>query len=85
MQGFTFALPTVPTGQMSKQDQMDILLNQATATIVCCYLEHMNAAIAKGLTDPGDNSGGKAFFNRAALVNLIGKVKGALQAEGIKE
>jgi hypothetical protein len=45
MQSITFAAPTLSTAQMSSNDQIDILLNQATAAIVCCYLEHMNTAI----------------------------------------
>jgi len=50
MQSITFAVPALATAQMTRQDQIDILVNQATAAIVCCYLEHMNAAINKGIT-----------------------------------
>src|SRR5689334_5496247 len=44
-----FAVPSLATAEMSRQDQIDIMVNQATAAIVCCYLEHMNTAINKGI------------------------------------
>ena len=43
MDKVTFALPTLATAEMSRQDQIDLIVNQATAAIVCKYLEHMNA------------------------------------------
>ena len=54
MQSITFATPTLTTAQMNRQDQIDILVNQATAAVVCCCLEHMNTAINKGI--PGATS-----------------------------
>ena len=94
MQSITFAVPTLTTAQMARQDQIDILVNQATAAIVCCYLEHMNAAINKGIagatvasdqTNPagGGNSlivSSKGFISTAELVSLINDVQGALRA-----
>ena len=81
MQSITFATPTLTTAQMNRQDQIDVLVNQATAAIVCCYLEHMNTAINKGIpgatstTTPGSAT---AFLTPAELVTLINNVQGAL-------
>jgi hypothetical protein len=87
MQSITFAVPTLTTAQMTRQDQIDILVNQATSAIVCCYLEHMNAAINKGITGAaaGVTSGGSqsaftsGFITAAELVSLINDVQGALR------
>lgn len=87
MQSITFALPALTTAQMTRQDQIDILVNQATAAIVCCYLEHMNAAINKGITGAasGVSSGGAqspftaGFITTPELVSLINDVQGALR------
>jgi hypothetical protein len=92
MQSITFAVPALATAQMTRQDQIDILVNQATAAIVCCYLEHMNAAITKGITGatttgavpiPGTASsttaGATAFLTTTELVGLINDVQGALR------
>lgn len=58
MQSITFAQPTLTTAQMTRQDQIDVSVNQATAAIVCCYLEHMNTAINKGIAGSTSASGG---------------------------
>ena len=73
MQSITFALPTLTTAQMTRQDQNDILLNQATAAVVCCYLEHVNASMA------GQAPGAFNFINQAELVSLINDVQAALR------
>lgn len=77
MQNITFALPTLATGSMSKADQIDVLLNQATAAVVCCYLEHMNRAIDKGIATSLSGSG---FITPAELVSLINDVQSALKS-----
>jgi hypothetical protein len=46
--GVVFALPTVASGDMSKDDQAALVVNQATAVIVAAYLEHRSAAMAAG-------------------------------------
>ena len=82
MQSITFAVPTLTTAQMARQDQIDILVNQATAAVVCCYLEHMNAAINKGISGAtttstvGSNIG---FISTTELVGLINDVQSALR------
>lgn len=73
MQSITFSVPVLAASQMSKQDQIDIVVNQATASIVCCYLEHMNTFINKGST------GSAIFFEVSELVALINSVQGALR------
>lgn len=78
MQGITFAVPILTTAQMTKQDQIDIVVNQATAAIVCCYLEHMNAAIANF---PEGEVGSTAvrFIDTTEFITLINNVQGALR------
>ena len=76
MEGINFALPTLATGSMSKADQVDLLLNQATAVIVCCYLDHMNTAMEKGIAGTGSVN----FINQTELVSLINDVQTALKS-----
>ena len=76
MESITFAVPSLSTASMSKADQIDIVLNQATAAVICCYLEHMNRAIDKGLT----TITGAGFFTQAELVSLINDVQAALRS-----
>jgi hypothetical protein len=71
MQSITFAVPTLTTAQMARQDQIDIVVNQAAAAIVCAWLEHITAAMNKG------NFGG--FLTSASLVSTINDVQGALR------
>lgn len=83
MPSITFATPTLTTTQMSRQDQIDVSVNQAAAAVVCCYLEHMNTAINKGI--PGATSTSTpgsqiAFLTPAELVTLINNVQGALSS-----
>ena len=88
MQTITFAVPTLATAAMARQDQIDILVNQATTAIVCCYLEHMNTAINKGITgavtaseatQPPYSTFSVGFINQAELVTLINNVQAALR------
>ena len=81
MQSITFATPTLTTAQMNRQDQIDILVNQAAAAVVCCYLEHLNTAIEKGIpgaTTTGPGASGTGFLTTTELVTLINNVQGAL-------
>ncbi len=48
--GAVFALPTLSSGDMSKDDQAALVVNQATAVIVAAYLEHASAVVASGQT-----------------------------------
>ena len=79
MQSITFAVPTLTTAEMVKQDQIDILTNQATAAVVCCYLEHMNVAINKGIGVATATSSAANFFTQPKLVSLINDVQTALR------
>jgi hypothetical protein len=78
MQGITFAVPILTTAQMAKQDQIDIVVNQATAAIICCYLEHMNAAIAN-FAQGEVSSTAVRFIDTTEIVALINSVQGALR------
>jgi hypothetical protein len=44
----TFALPTVPAAEMSKDDQGALVVNQATAVIIAAYLSHATAMAQAG-------------------------------------
>ena len=79
MQGIKFSHPTLTTLQMSRQDQIDVSVNQATAAIVCCYLEHMNAAIAKEIFGPGVDSTGFPFITTTEIVTLVNNIQAALR------
>jgi hypothetical protein len=79
MQSITFATPTLTTAQMNRQDQIDILVNQAAAAVVCCYLEHLKTAIEKGISGATTTGpGGIGFLTTTELVTLINNVQGAL-------
>ncbi len=79
MEKVNFALPTLATAEMAKQDQIDLIVNQATAAIVCCYLEHMNAVIQA--VPPGATNLGAYLqvITSGELVSLINDVQGALK------
>ncbi|MDJ0599825.1 MAG: hypothetical protein QNJ37_13395 [Crocosphaera sp.] len=76
MQGITFATPSLETSAMPKQDQIDVMVNQATASIVCSYLEHMNKALEK---DVSKSESGAAFITPSELASLINTVQSALK------
>jgi hypothetical protein len=76
MQSITFAAPSLGTAAMGRQDQIDAMVNQSTAAIVCSYLEHMNTAINKELST---NVRGTAFITESELSSLINTVQTALR------
>jgi hypothetical protein len=83
MESITFSTPTLATSAMSKADQVDLVLNQATSAILCCYLEHMNTAINKGIsgaTSTGGVGSATGFITQSELVSLIDAVQGALRS-----
>ena len=70
---FQFALPSIGTDAMSRNDQGALIVNQATAAIVSNYLEHA-ATI-------NTNNGGLAFsYTQSELISLINEVQTALRA-----
>jgi hypothetical protein len=77
MQNISFALPTVATAGMSASDQRDIILNQATASIIGDYLAHLNTALEKGLQT---STTGAAFVTQSELVALINAVQAELKS-----
>ena len=75
-------MPTLATSAMSSVDQISVTLNQAAAAIVCCYLEHMNTAINKGITGATTTGGAgtsTGFISQSELVSLINDVQDALR------
>jgi len=71
--GVVFALPTLTSGDMSRDDQAALVVNQATAVIVAAFLEHASAKVAaSGSLGPGTSSG--------EVVSLINEVQDALRS-----
>jgi len=68
-----FALPTLPSGDMSKDDQGALIVNQATAAIVAAWLEHATAIIQTG------SSSGSFHVERSELISLVNDVQEALR------
>jgi hypothetical protein len=69
-----FALPTLPTSDMSRDDQGALVVNQATAVIVAAWLEHATAMVQSGV-------GTTTFsINSAELVGVINGVQDALRS-----
>jgi hypothetical protein len=70
---FQFALPTIGTSEMSRNDQGALIVNQATAAIDSTYLEHA-ATIHT-------NNGNTTFsYTQAELISLINEIQGALKS-----
>jgi hypothetical protein len=70
-----FALPTLPTGSMSRDDQQALIVNQAAAAIISAWLEHATALSEAGIT----GSTGQFTVSSAELVSLINDVQVALR------
>lgn len=84
MDKVTFVLPTLAASGMSKADQNDLLLNQATAIIVSAWLNHANAVVsslaALGLPGTGTHTKFEWLITRAELAAFIDSVQGALKS-----
>ncbi|HEX2102824.1 MAG TPA: hypothetical protein VHF51_04190 [Solirubrobacteraceae bacterium] len=71
--GVVFALPTLTSGDMNRDDQAALVVNQATAVIVAAFLEHASAKVAaSGSTTAGTS--------HAELMSLINDVQDALRS-----
>jgi hypothetical protein len=70
-----FALPTLPTGSMSRDDQQALIVNQAAAAIISAWLEHATALSEAGIT----GNTGQFTVTSGELVTLINDVQGALR------
>jgi len=69
--GAVFALPTLSSDDMSRDDQAALVVNQATAVIVAAYLEHASAVVA---------AGGSGFdVESNSLIAIINQVQDALR------
>jgi len=78
MQQVSFSLPTLATAQMTAQDQINVTVNQATAVIVCAYLEHLSKLTE--IVPPGSQSTANvSIVGTTELVNLINDVQTALR------
>ena len=70
-----FALPTLASSQMTKDDQGALIVNQATASIVSAWLEHATALSQAGITGQGQFT-----VTRQELVLLVNDVQDALRS-----
>ena len=77
MDQVTFAMPVSST--MSRQDQIDLLVNQAAAVIISNYLLHLNTVINKAATLTYPYFANEAILSPPELVTLINDVQGALR------
>lgn len=70
-----FALPTLPSSGMTRDDQQSLIVNQAAAAIITAWLEHATALSEAGIT----GSTGQFTVTSGELVTLINDVQGALR------
>ena len=70
-----FALPTLPTSDMSRDDQHLLIVNQATAAIVSAWLGHATALAQAGIT----GATGQFTVTSAELIDLVNSVQAALR------
>jgi hypothetical protein len=70
-----FALPTLPSSGMTRDDQQSLIVNQAAAAIITGWLEHATALSEAGIT----GNTGQFTVTSAELVALINDVQGALR------
>lgn len=78
MDSATFALPTLATAAMARQDQIDLITNQAAAVIISSYLNHLNELVRLSPVNP-NVSANLHVVSPAELVTLINDVQGALR------
>ena len=68
-----FALPTLSSSDMTKDDQGALIVNQAAAAIVAAWLEHATAVVQAG------SSSGSFHVERSELIALVNDVQEALR------
>jgi hypothetical protein len=71
-----FVLPTLPSSDMSKDDQGALIVNQAAAAIVSAWLTHATAMVEAGHT----GSVGQFLVGSNDLVDVINDVQNALRS-----
>ena len=71
-----FALPTVPSADMSRDDQGALIVNQATAVIVAAWLQHATGLVQAGIT----GGTGQFTVTQQDVVSLVNDVQGALRS-----
>ena len=78
MENITFALPQIPSTDMSRDDQGALLVTQATAIIVSAWLDHANILAEKAtVVSPDEIS--PWMVQKGELVDLINFVQAALR------
>ena len=79
--GITFALPTLDSASMSRDDQSALIVNQATAIIVAAYLKHATEMAAHRVSVGGTANTSVAYLITAdELPGLINQVQDALKS-----
>ena len=79
--GITFALPTLDSSSMSRDDQSALVVNQATAIIVAAYLKHATEMAAHRVSVGGTANTSIAYLITAdELPGLINQVQDALKS-----
>lgn len=73
MESVTFALPSVGSADMSRQDQERLVVNQSAAIVISAWLEHATKLVELGVSE-------QDFVLRPAeLPTLINNVQDALR------
>ena len=76
---FEFALPSIGTSQMSRNDQGALIVNQATAVIISAYLKHASETYTVLVENGFTNNAGQMRFDSTEIISLINNVQGALK------
>jgi hypothetical protein len=79
MDQVSFSLPTLGTAAMKAQDQINVSANQATAVIVCAYLEHLNK-LSLVIPPGSQNTAILSVVSQPELLSLINDVQLALRS-----
>ena len=77
MESVTFALPN--TADMSKDEQVALIVNQATAVIVAAWLEYAPKVLPMADADNSVNEG-YYYVDRRQIGDLIDSVQDALKS-----
>jgi hypothetical protein len=65
--GVVFALPTLTSGDMTRDDQAALVVNQAAAVIVAAFLEHASAKVSAS----GNVNHGASHPELMAMINDV--------------
>jgi hypothetical protein len=80
MEGIQFALPTVSSSAMTKDEQGALIVNQATAIIVAAYLDYLARVYSAIIATPNITDYSLYRVNENEIGPLIDNVQNALKS-----